>query len=201
MKSAFDHSRVGIRRVIDLIGVVAILLIGIGGQIIVLNPVRVFAPQLPMLSRQDWPGSHKTSGLEILEDRDGYEMRSFAIRLQRGQYWVLNSGAEIWQRTLWFAELDKTVEAWQRRDSRQSPAFLNKVPIKTTALGEDTPASVLYCEELPDNERICAYFAYWERWYTEVWFWSGGDQFLSLPEIQSITERVDQLLLEAPDKP
>lgn len=188
----------------DLIGIVLALIIGISGLVISLNPLDVLAPGIPMLSSQDWANSRATSRLRDSSSsnlKQRKEKREFDIRLQVGEYWVLNSGAEIWQRSVWYAEPKETIAAWTQRDSRQSRGFFNKVPITTTPLGENMPASVLYCDELSNNERICAYFAYWEHWYTEVWFWSGGDQYLSLADVQRITDRVNHTLMEAPDKP
>lgn len=179
------------------------LVVGISGQIFVLNPLGILAPKIPMLSRQDWTGSRITSGPEDYSGSDisqWKEKREFLIRLQVGQSWVSNRGAEIWQRAVWYAEPTKATAAWTQRDSRQSREFFNKVPVATTSLGANTPTSVLYCDEF-NNERICAYFAYREHWYTEVWFWTGGDQYLSFADIQNVIDRVNQLLLEAPDKP
>ncbi len=188
----------------DIIGILIALVVGISGLIFVLNPLGILAPKIPMISRQDWAGSRTSSGLEDYSGSDierWKEKREFLIRLQRGQYYSLDTGAEIWQRAVWFADSTKTVEAWQRRDSRQSRGFFNKQPVATTHLQEGTPESILFCDEYHEDGFVCAYFAYTEHWYTEVWFWSGGDQYLSYVDTQHIIDRVNQLLLEAPDKP
>jgi hypothetical protein len=127
------------------------------------------------------------------------EKREFTIRLEVGRYY--GSNAEIWQRAVWYAESTEALSAWSQRDSRQMREFFNKVPITSTSLDQNNPASVLYCDERLEDGFICGYFAYWENWYTEVWFWSDGDQYLSLSELQQITIRVNQLLMSAPDKP
>jgi hypothetical protein len=75
------------------------------------------------------------------------------------------------------------------------------VPIASTPLDQNNPAWVLYCDEQIKAGFICGYFANWENWHTEVWFWSYGDEYLSLSELQQVTIRVNQLLMPAPDKP
>lgn len=189
----------------DILGILIAVAVGISGQFFVLNPLRILAPKTPLLAPQDWEGSRASSGPEVYSRANisrWKEKHEFAIRLQRGQYWVLNSGAEIWQRAAWYADPLEAIDAWNRRENGQMGEFSNVIPIRTKPLEQDSPGSVLYCRESSQYDtRRCTYFAYYHHWYTEVWFWGGGDQYLSLADVQSITGRVDQLLLEAPDKP
>lgn len=189
----------------DIIGILMALVVGISGQIFVLDPLRTLASKTPMLSPRDWAGSRATSGPEVYSRADisrWKEKHEFAIRLQIGQSWVSNRGAEIWQRAAWYSDPSEAITAWNQRENGQMGEFSNTIPVRTKPLEQDTPGSVLYCREsLQYNTRQCTYFAYYRHWYTEVWFWGGGDLYLSLTDLQSITDRVDQLLLEAPDKP
>jgi hypothetical protein len=196
MRLAITKNKTG-----DLIGIVLALIIGFSGLMISLNPLEVLAPGIPMLSSQDWEGSRTTSRLRDSSSsnlKQWNKKRVFDIRLEVGRYYGTN--AEIWQGTVWYAESTEALSAWTRRDSRQSD-FFNNAPIASTSLDKDNPASVLYCDERRKIGFICGYFAYWENWYTEVWFWSHGDEYLSFSEMQQIIIRVNQLLISAPDKP
>jgi hypothetical protein len=189
----------------DIIGILITLAVGLSGQFFVLKPLSILTPKTPLLAPRDWPGSRASSGPEVFSRADirrWQEKHEFDIRLQRGQYSVLNSGAEIWQRVAWYADPLQTTDAWKRRENEQMGHFANVIPIRIKPLEQDSPGSVLYCHESSQyNTRQCTYFAYYHHWYTEVWFWGGGDQYLSLADVQSLSGRVDQLLLEAPDKP
>ena len=189
-------------RISDLMGVMLALVVGVGGLMVSLNPLQILAPEIPVLSSQDWEGSRVISNLSDSSSSNlklWKEKREFTIRLEVGRYYGKN--AEIWQRSVWYAENTEALSAWTKRDSRQMYSFFNEVPIDSTLLGNDNPASVLYCDERRNPGFICGYFAYWENWYTEVWFWSHGDEYLSYLEMQKIILRVNQLLMSAPDKP
>jgi len=181
----------------DLIGVILALLLGLGGQIFMLNPINILSPELPMLTQQDWPRSHVDQGLMISENWERPEGREYFIRLQIIEN-DFDRKAEIEQRTTWYADPSQPAIAvanelkWYHRQ----PDVIN--PPST-----DTPASWLYCADAPFETTTwsCTYFAYWGHWYTEVKFWSESDQYLSPSEMQQFITHVDQLLMSAPDKP
>jgi len=199
--SPFFSNRILVR---DLIGLLLVLVIGIGGQIFILNPIGVLAPNIPLLSPQDWTGSRISSGVA---DSSGSHVRQwklkriFGIGLQVGQYSALNTGAEISQAIIWYAESAEAIAAWQKRDTGQPGGFFNTQPVMTTHLQDGMPESILFCTKYTASGFKCAYFAYSGHWYTNVWFWSGGSTYLSMADVQNITTRINQLLLKAPDKP
>lgn len=189
-------------RIKDLVGIILAFAVGISGLVISLNPLKILAPEIPMLSSQDWEGSRTISNLEDSSSSNlklWKEKREFTIRLEVGRYYGTN--AEIWQRSVWYAESTEALWAWTNRDSRQMRSFFNEVPINSTPLGNNNPASVLYCDERRNAGFICGYFAYRGNWYMEVWFWSHGDEYLSYSEMDKIIIRIDQLLMSAPDQP
>ena len=182
----------------DFIGIVLALIIGISGLVISLNPLEILMPDIPMLSQQDWSRSHVDQGLMISENWQQPEGLEFFIRLQIIERDRYDRKAEIEQRTTWYADLSQPTIAManELKWHRQQPIAIN--PPDT-----DTPASWLYCADysFETTTRSCMYYAYWGHWYTEVKFWSKGDQYLSALEMQQLITRVDHLLMTAPDKP
>ena len=53
----------------DLMAIVLLLTAGIGGQFILSDPLKVLAPEVPMLSPADWPGSQYNLELLITDGR------------------------------------------------------------------------------------------------------------------------------------
>jgi hypothetical protein len=53
----------------DLIGICVSLAIGVGGLIVVANPIGILFPKHPMISSEDWPGSRVTQGMKIIDAR------------------------------------------------------------------------------------------------------------------------------------
>lgn len=182
----------------DMIGVILVLVLGVGGQIFMLNPINVLTPTLPMLSQQDWPRSHVDQGLMISENWERPVGREFVIRLQITEEHRYDRKAEIQQRTTWYADQNYSAIAVanELKWYRQQPDVAHPP-------GTDTPASWLYCADFSFETTTwsCTYFAYWGHWYTEVRFWSKGNEYLSPSEMQRFITRVDQLLMSAPDKP
>jgi hypothetical protein len=190
---------------LDTYGILLALVLGVSAQVIALNPFGILAFRTPMLSHRDWAGSRASSGPSLYSSFTTdplVEKREFTIRLY-SEDWVVNGGGEIWQRAVWYADPAEALAAWDRRESSQFGGdFSSLMPDQVRPTGPDTPGSVLYYSEWPeDNFFNCQYMAYWQHWYTEVWFWSRGDQFLSRAQVQALTDHVDQLLLKAPNKP
>ena len=188
----------------DLFFISFFLLAGLTGIIYASDPIRFLRPNLPMLSTHDWSGSEVRKHLRD----NSYGIpgeRRFTIRLEVGNSpgWLTSSGAEIWQRAVWYSDSKKSVQAWERRDSGQSQVsrFDNHPSATIKSDNQEEPTSWFACDEISDGRRICAYFAYYGHWYTEVWFWSGGDEYLSLNEIEMITNRVNALLAGASATP
>jgi len=182
----------------DRIGAILVLVLGIGGQIFMLNPINILAPKLPMLSQQDWPRSHVDQGLMISENWQKPEGREFFIRMQITEKDRYDRKAEIEQRTTWYADPSYPAIA-----VANELKWYHQQPVATYPPGTSTPTSWLYCADFPFESTTwsCQYFAYWGHWYTEVKFWSEGDQYLSASEMQQLITRVNQLLMSAPDKP
>jgi len=183
----------------DLIGILLALVIGIGGQIFVFSipdPFVVLAPQIPLLSPPDWPGSHASIGLGISTEWRWREKREFQTELE-----LINDtySAYTRQKVVWYADPMETAAAWNQLNTES----YNEQPIVASFRGNDKPASMLFCrkKDLPDDPHECWYLAYWEHWYTEVIYWSQIDDDLQSLEMQQIATRVDQLLMSAPDEP
>jgi len=182
----------------DLIGVILVLLLGLGGQIFLLNPINILSPKLPMLSQQDWPRSHTDQGVRISENWEQPEGREFIIRLQITEQHQYDRKAEIVQKSTWYADPSYPAIA-----AANELKWYYTQPDAMNPPGTDTPTSWLYCQDFPfeTTTRSCKYHAYWGHWYTEVTFWTESDQYLSASEMQQFITRVNQLLMSAPDRP
>ena len=187
----------------DAIGILLALVIGIGGLIFVFsipNPFTALAPQVPMLSPADWPGSHASTGFGISTGWRWQEKREFSLPL------VLNTGtyyAEIGQIAVWYADPTEAAADWNQLNTES----YKEQPILASFSGDDKPASMLFCgkKDLPEDEsqdwHECWYLAYWEHWYIEVSYRSPFEEDFPSLELQQITAQVDQLLMSAPDEP
>lgn len=193
----------------DLLGILFLLGLGIGGQTFLLNPVEILTPNLPMLSRELLPNSASTFVHESSKSGLISEQREFEItiiigekdQVYRGDGWLSNKGAKILQKVFWYANPTEAVLAWEQSEKDGRDDFSNVPPIVANSLNENNPASSLYCSDEPNNRRICVYFSYWKHWYTEIWFWSGGDEYLSLSDIKRLSAKATELIMSAPDKP
>lgn len=188
---------------LDVFGMLAFLGLGIAGQIFLLNPIGILTPDLPMLTREMLPNSASTFVYESHQFGPPSENRAFDITLTRGhgERWLSNEGAEVSQKVFWYAKPEEAVLAWQRSELEVKDDFSNIPPVISKHLDENSPAFSLYCSDEPNNRRICAYLSYWKHWYTEIWFWSGGDNYLSLAEVQKLSFQATELLVAAPDQP
>jgi hypothetical protein len=193
----------------DLLGVLVLVSLGIGGQRFLLNPVGILTPDIPVLSRKEVPNSAATPVYENSQSGSLSRHREFEVtliigeenQLYRGEGWLSNQGATISQKVFWYAEPAEAVLDWEWRESRIKNEFSNIPPITSNSLGEHKAASSLYCSDEPNNRRICVYLSYWKHWYTEIRFLSGGDEFLSFADVQNLSFKATQLLMSVPDEP
>ena len=97
-----------------------------------------------------------------------------------------------------YADSAQAAAAWDRQ--KRVPFW--DFPVLASHIGGNQPESLLFCSP-PDPEvsPLCSYRAYWGHWYTEVEFtgWTADD--LAPAELQMLTNRIDQLLKLAPDRP
>ena len=201
-----DHKSKIIR---DFLGILVFLSLGIGGQRFLLNPVGIITPDVPMLSRKEVPKSAATPVYENSQSGSLSRHREFEVtliigeedQLYRGEGWLSNKGATISQKVFWYADPAEAILDWEWRESRINNEFSNIPPITSNSLGEDKAASSLYCSDQPTNRRICVYLSYWKHWYTEIRFLSGGDEYLSFADVQTLSSKATELLMSAPDKP
>jgi hypothetical protein len=206
MRYCQDHKSRIIR---DVLGVLVLLSLGIGGQTFLLNPVGILTPDLPMLSREELPNSAATPVYEDSQSGSISQQREFHVTLiigeedqtYRGDGWLSNKGATISQKVFWYAEPTEAVFAWEQSENEIKDEFSNIPPMVSNSLGENNPASSLYCSDEPNNRRICVYLSYWKHWHTEIRFLSGGDEYLSFTDIQNLSAKATELLMSAPDKP
>ena len=180
----------------NLIGILLALAIGVSGQLILSDPVKFLAPELPMLSPQDWPGSQLMRERIILYGRSWRSERSFSQSLGLMRNGIF--AAEAAQVITWHADPLQAAAAW--RQQQNEPYY--DYPTVASSTDKDKPQSLLFCNTpAPDTYRECAYRAYWGHWYTQVNFYLGLSDDFPLSEVQKLTDRVDALLFSAPDKP
>jgi hypothetical protein len=199
-----NSSRTGNRRkLIDLIAIGLLFMIGIGGLTFVFYPVSVLPPKLPLLSTQHLPRSQLVARLQMPRDRQP-DTREYFLRMKIDKSKEYPKDVTVWQYTTWYPDPAKPADEWETRTldilSRLEPTFMNSV-------ASDKPKSVLYCpnqRNSPDinfYEQTCFYLAFRGHWFTEVVFYSRGEEYFSYAEIQTIVDQVDQLLMAAPDEP
>lgn len=175
----------------DVLGILLALVAGLAGELVMADPLRFLAPQIPMLSTPDWPGSQVTVELQILDGLAWRERRGFLKAL--GQ----PVRAEATQVLTWYADPAAAAAAWEQH--RNVP---DAYEIVAASAGDQVPESVLLCSPAePMNLRECYYRAHWRHWYSYVNFVGRTPEDLPQAEMQRLAARVDQLLLSAPDRP
>ena len=98
----------------------------------------------------------------------------------------------------------KAAASWHQLTSDYEATYSEQAIVVsfTSNANNDKPESKLFCrsKELlnADDQHICAYFAHWEHWFTQVMFYF--EEFQPF-ELQQITGRVDQLLMSALAEP
>ena len=198
MEASLNHLARNIKRgKSDLLGILLFLVIGIGGQIFMLNPIRILSPRLPMLSHQDWPRSRVAQRLQV--SMDSPHSREFFIEMElpRESRDDIHSNAFIRQTTSWH---DNPLALARAMQDDITIDFRNERPITESSLSEVKPESKLFCSDY-GYVYSCTYLAYTAHWYTRVDMLSRGDKYLSHSEMLQIVKRVDQLLFAAPDRP
>ncbi len=180
----------------DLVGILVLLALGVGGLIIVSNPIMVLIPKHPMISAEDWTGSRATQGVEIIEARHWEENRELLIRLESRDD-AEGQDAEIVQRSTWYADTTEAEAMWNH-------SYLSRdwQLISENYISRDNPASRLFCryDLYPPIRTACYFYAYRGHWYTEINLSSWSNEYLSSSEIQQITNRANQLLMSASDE-
>ena len=193
----------------DQFGILLLFAFGVTGQLIVFlipDPLWFLAPQIPMLTPQDWPGSHINTKLFFTDNwrtsasapRSPFpweEKRGFFQSLYLSQDTLI---AFIEQTIVWYASPGENANVWNQLD----PDTYNGWPILERSMDTSKPVSFLACN--PDLFRSppqCWYLVYWEHWFTGVFFWGQSDEDLLMQDIHQLTARVDQLLMSAPDEP
>jgi hypothetical protein len=203
----------------DQIGILLALIIGIAGQLIVFlipDPLDILAPQIPMLTPRDWPGSYIGTEMFFTDNyRVSYDatfpLNPLRWEERRGFYQSLyltgdNFLSSVDQTVIWYANPDESANVWKREFDRGT---YNGFPFIETHQSPDQPAFLLACA--PDPGPItsppqCWYLAHWEHWFTAIFFYrqSNGEiltEELLMQDIHQLTARVDQLLMSAPDEP
>jgi hypothetical protein len=201
------------------IGILLLLGIGIAGQLIVLlipDPLTSLAPQIPMLSPQDWSGSYVGTELfftDYLPIRYGPDTpwKPFVWDERRGFYQSLyltgdNFLSSVDQTVAWYANPGENATVWRNEFDFGT---YNSWPIIESHLVSDKPVSFLACAPDPGSMTSppqCWYLAYWEHWFTAIFFYrqSNGETLtedLLMQDIHQLTARADELLMSAPDEP
>jgi hypothetical protein len=203
----------------DQMGFLLALVIGIAGQLIVFlipDPLDILAPQIPMLTPQDWPGSYIGTELFFTDNwRVSYNVDTpwspFLWDEKRGFYQSLyltgdNFLSSVDQTIVWYANPGENANVWKKE---LDAGTYNGWPILETRQSIYQPASLLAC--VPDPGPMtsppqCWYLAYWEHWFTAIFFYrqSNEDNLneeLLMQDISQLTAWVDQLLMSAPAEP
>ena len=202
----------------DQIVTLLALVIGIAGLLIVFlipNPLDILAPQTPMLTPQDWPGSDIGTEIFFTDNwrvsyNSDFPWSPLRWEERRGFYQSLYLTGDnvnysidsfIDQTVVWYANPDENAAVWKREFDTGT---YNGWPFIETHLSSDQPASFLACYPDPSLETSppqCWYLASWGHWFTAVLFWRQSDEVLLMQNIHQLTDRVDQLLMSAPDEP
>ncbi len=188
MQSYRNSNSHNINLVKDLLGVLLALVIGIGGLIIVTDPIKTLFPKHPMISSQDWSGSHVTGRTEIRTNNwEEYRILSIILRSEND---ASGHDAQIHQEARWYADMADAADFWNH-----SSPYPKSQLISENFISVDKPASRLYCDGTS-----CDFEAYRGHWYTQIFFWSESDELLSLSDIQQIVTRANQLLMSVSDE-
>jgi hypothetical protein len=180
----------------DLIGICVSLAIGVGGLIVVANPIGILFPKHPMISSEDWPGSRVTQGMKIIDARHWEEYRELLIRLASEED-AEGNDAEVIQRSTWYADPPRAQATWN-----ESYMGSDWQLISENYTSDSKPASRLFCRyDLSLFSTACYYYAYRGHWYTEIHFSSWSDERLSPTEVQQIITRANQLLMSISYEP
>ena len=172
--------------------ILLLLSLGLLGQFILFDPLRILAPDLPMLSPHDWPGSQLTTPRLIMAGWQWRSQRSFLQSIDQPP------GAGVTQVIAWYADQSQAAAAWEQHKSEPYYDY----PILATSTESNRPQSILFCTPVePMTSRECSYRAYWGNWYTYVDFYARTTEEFPPEEMQILMQRVDQLLMSAPDKP
>lgn len=184
--------------VIDLLVISTFVIIGALGYWLTKDPVSVLIPKHPMLSPQDWGENRSKYPAQITEARDWEVEREFIIRLQSDRDENFDR-AEIVQTAVWYKDEREAAALWDQ--TYYSPGSDWDL-IDEKFISKNTPASRFYCNTNPEsnNTILCNYFAYRGHWFTKVNFQSDSAKFLPISEVRQITQKVDQLLMDAADE-
>ena len=108
------------------------------------------------------------------------------------------------QTLVWYADPIENANVWKKE---LDAGTYNGWPIVESSLNSDKPASLLACNpDLASSPPQCWYLAYWDHWFTAIFFYrqSNGEiltEELLLQDIRQLTARADELLMSAPDEP
>jgi hypothetical protein len=203
----------------EQIGLPLLLVIGIVGQLIVFlipDPLDLLAPQIPLLTPRDWPGSYIGTDMFFTDNhRVSYDATfpSSPLRWEerRGFQQSLylegdNFLSSVDQTVVWYANPDESANVWKREFDRGT---YNSWTFIETHQGPDRPAFFLACAPDPGpmtSPPQCWYLAHWEHWFAAIFFYrqSNGEPLTEdflMQDIRQLTARADQLLMSAPDEP
>src|SRR5215216_13414 len=147
----------------DGIAILLLLAVGLAGQFILSDPLRILAPDLPMLSPEDWPGSQLSTPRLIMDGLEWHIQRSFLQGIDQPP------GGGVTQVIAWYADRRRAAATWEQH--KNEPYY--DYPILAVSTASDRPQSILFCSPAePLTSRECSYHAYWGNWYTYVDFYA-----------------------------
>jgi len=179
----------------DLFGISLILAIGIGGFLAAQNPVPILVPEHPMLSADDWPGSHATRKLSISDAENLEKRRDLHIRLNSNQD-ANGISAEVSQSATWHADPKEAMLRWNEFHQETPGQGL----VSENLMSREQPISRLYCDNELHYTTRCTFYAYRGHWFTYIKFLSKSNEHFSTDEIMQITARANQLLMSVSDE-
>ena len=182
----------------DLFRILLILAIGIGGYLAASDPVPILIPEHPMLSADDWSGSHATQKLHISDAENWERRRQLYIRLNSNQD-ANGDNAEISQNAIWLADTTEVISVWNELNHWATTT--GHELISENLISKEQPISRLYCRNKSDYTTLCSYYAYRGHWISWVQFLRQTNEHFSTDEIIQITTRANQLLMSVSEKP
>ena len=190
----------------DLVGILSLSLLGLGAQVFLTNPIRYMNPNLPILLESDWPSGRVMA--DVRRNLSSYGEQEFWFNMANGPlgYSIRQGGSMLRQRAIIFSSPVEAAKAWEQGNLSYHHSRIFNDGVDTTPAnfnGEKIPfesalsTSNLECKTWPDGTRSCVFWGYSDRWYSDLWLASTGEEYLSAAEINRLVARVIELLLEA----
>lgn len=201
------------RYALDIGGILLLLLIGF-----VLytglwrNLYWMLTPRPPVLLHTEWENS-RIDSLDEIVTKNGYEYKVDLLHTYLDDN--EQSFIAVSQTTNWYTDLQNAQYAWQNPQAeisketydrytfwpfsmKNEATFLAEFYVKSLPPDISIPSS-LRCYDWDEIRHTCAFFGYYEHWFTQIWFRSTGDNNVLTDELMfELIEKAVKIILEAP---